>query len=1015
MYVEVNVSITEDSSQVPGLIYSVAPLIGDRASFPRPMPAVLKLDRALLRTALRRLRNQLNSLLNLAGANKPRGQQGVEETARELAELAFGLKGFAGIVRPGWHPHISTKFDEAAAIPWEVFEEYIGTCGNKHCREHERIFFLGYSPPQHDSFCNGCGGKLRVGGGKLAVDRQISHLVWGGEATHWSSGNEFLLIVDPHENLCTLKDTDDKRQPAEHEVAWAKECRQHVQDIERMLTESGYRVMKRSGRNVTAKWVLDRIADPEVVGLYFFGHGCFPADGKKGMLMLAEGETLTARDIEQSRNALRFAFLNACQAAAAPVEWSLEQSATSAAEAFAQGNKVVIAPTIPMFKVHAARAARSFFEAALSGDTIDVALQKVRKFSLQRYTDNNDTDLAWMAYRHLGPPDRTLPKSRPRLSPSSDASVERPTLQRVFGTDGRIDSSVFGFGFGNVLFRAGKRRFLWGRKSVTVSDLFAGLVRCGGLTRLLLRKLGKRPDALYDKLQALYDTGFPTPEQVRQRKERISEYQGRWKRSADEELKESSQSTGNNGAVAHNRPEDLTTVEKRPETDTGDDGKRSMQAIAELIRSIVVTKRDELGEEVQQLLRRTDERAQSNRNEHRTATISEFDILCLLSEEEFWPEIGSIPERGAFRSLLDGRSWLQDVDENGQLNLDDLEPAARRVVLSAHDLSQHRRVRPVSSRLVLASFLVDQESYASQLVERTCIPLRAKALSDRLIATVKSGSADPYPLTAEACRHSLLPAVQRARELARARSFEKPAQVSEWDLFVGFCETAPNPLTAMLRVFEPPYNIDLTLLARIARAERAVTPELTRSTSRRTDDFGDKGGRPSRIGRAAVSAGQRARVLSSTPAAGPDAVAATDFDADAWNLILTARQWAVIQRAPAIQPVHFWVAFLEFPSERIAQLIQNSACSPDRFRRHLLSAESARQGPAEPDSPAVTDLSEDTFAIVTRARDRNSNAQASLRDLESELLDFHDDSLDKSLLEIGIQRSDGKATDEKTE
>src|SRR5262249_16277203 len=159
-----------------------------------------------------------------------------------------------------------------------------------------------------------------------------------------------------------------------------------------------------SGPNASLSRLRGALANPEVVGMYYFGHGCFPDDAAEGYLLLAGQEHLYASDIEEINPGIRFVFLNACWGAAAGSPWDLEKKASrSVGHAFAEGNlsKVVIAPIWPLISTQAARAALTFFRQAVTNVPLAEALLEVRKESYQRYLQD-EPDIGWMAYRYFG-------------------------------------------------------------------------------------------------------------------------------------------------------------------------------------------------------------------------------------------------------------------------------------------------------------------------------------------------------------------------------------------------------------------------------------------------------------------------------------------------------------------------------------------------------------------------------------------------------------------------------------
>ncbi|MCA9071869.1 MAG: hypothetical protein KDA84_23235, partial [Planctomycetaceae bacterium] len=344
-YVELSVTFSTDPDGTSGLVYAPKVLeidsknVGGRLALHRPEPTVCPVTRQSLKNEFDRVKSAIGELLDRAiNRNNERGNHGVERVAADLVKKAFNSRGLISILRPEQNPVLNLSYDEAASIPWEMLQEHYAWCVNeeKPCPQFGKICLLPEGKPEGDTFCTRCGLPMKAAGGPLALTRQISQLVVGGKTTHWDGGWQFLLVGDPSENLCN----EDGSVNAEANQ-WARECREHLNQIAALLKQAGYRVVRRSGKEQTVDWLLEKIKDPRVAGMYFFGHGVSPQKLQPGYLLMADGEPLNAEMIKDAEHQLRFVFINACHGAAETREWSLEQRGSSVARAFARGERVV--------------------------------------------------------------------------------------------------------------------------------------------------------------------------------------------------------------------------------------------------------------------------------------------------------------------------------------------------------------------------------------------------------------------------------------------------------------------------------------------------------------------------------------------------------------------------------------------------------------------------------------------------------------------------------------------------
>jgi len=584
---------------------------------------------------------------------------------------------------------------------------------------------------------------MQEAGGKLAVDRHLTHLVRGGRPPT-GDGNVFLVIEDPTQDLCTPKADPDGQ------------CAAHLRELKQLVEQQGYVLNPIKTSNATVPHVLRALADPAVVGLYYFGHGFFPPNADQGCLLLADGP-LYAGEIEDLGPGIRFVFLNACDAGAPGQNWTLEKKFRSVGHTFARGGpmKTVIAPLWPVLNVQAAQASIEFFRSAMAGRCLGDALREVRKSSLQRY-EQGQPDISWMAYRYFGDPNRVLPSARQ----SSPVSSPGAALSRLFREEEKLDMDLFGFDVRDVLLRAAKRRNLQGRALVSVADVLAGLVRTGHLTRLAMRQLGFDPDDTYRKMVEEKEEGPPCPP----------------------------------SAVAEEIPEADGAERQSP-------SEAKLAALRVLLQRWIVRTREQFDAKLVGLLECADHGAQARSSAGGDSRITEQDVLEAFLPQSRWAAglRAPLPPAGAMADWLHRRAESQTVDANGRLILDRLSPPARRIVEAAHEFAQQRGICPIPSHLTLAAFLKDRDSVAAHLCRRSGV--RARLLALMLIASTEGKSPETFSLSPESADGVVLPMLQRAASLEQPEGQEK---ISEATLFRAFCDVTPQEFKAAMRSLPKP-------------------------------------------------------------------------------------------------------------------------------------------------------------------------------------------------------------------
>jgi hypothetical protein len=136
-----------------------------------------------------------------------------------------------------------------------------------------------------------------------------------------------------------------------------------------------------------------------------------------------------------------------------------------------------------------------------------------------------------------------------------------------------------------------------------------------------------------------------------------------------------------------------------------------------------------------------------------------------------------------------------------------LDADARKIVETAHILSQQRGEFPIPNRLVLAAFLVNEKSYAAEVCRRAGCD--AQRLLDLMLLATSEDSPLSFALSYEACQRIVLPVIEQAQtEVASGGLITEPL------LLQAFCQVANVSFKEWIK--EPPVEIDLDELGRIS-------------------------------------------------------------------------------------------------------------------------------------------------------------------------------------------------------
>jgi hypothetical protein len=332
---------------------------------------------------------------------------------------------------------------------------------------------------------------------------------------------------------------------------------------------------------------------------------------------------------------------------------------------------------------------------------------------------------------------RAVPKGVPKSKNSPSRGTAPRFNGRPFDEDGKLKLAEFAFPLSAVLLRAAKRRNIEGRSQASPSDLLAGLVRVGGLTRFVLHRAGCVPDELYAQFQP---RAFSVAAQA-----------------------------------------DYARMNSEPP------GKDDLEPL--LARWVLARRRD-FTPELINLLEIAGSASDSQ--------ITELGVLERLLDSSTWVSSGvSLPERPVIRRILDDRLRTGEVDENGALPLHDCDAAAREVILHAHALAQRCQSLEITHRLFMAAFVSENAFYALGICRDMGVD--AKLLWAMLVSLSRKkreGHATVIDmcLTPAVCERIVTPTLMKARELASDRK-----SITEAELFHAFAATADAEFLEFLR------------------------------------------------------------------------------------------------------------------------------------------------------------------------------------------------------------------------
>jgi CHAT domain-containing protein len=186
-------------------------------------------------------------------------------------------------------------------------------------------------------------------------------------------------------------------------------CEYEARSVITQLRKLHYRIHQLMGKDATVEKARKLLS--KGVGVFHFtGHGNYrthSAEGKKGLLCLADGE-LTTKDLrecfEKSRGAPYLSFLNACRSAK-------EIYSSELIDAFVDlGAENVIGTFWSVLDAPSKIFARKFYSSLTQHESIGFATRKAREqLALVR---KKDEDTTWPAFVFYGDPNMGLPDAR---------------------------------------------------------------------------------------------------------------------------------------------------------------------------------------------------------------------------------------------------------------------------------------------------------------------------------------------------------------------------------------------------------------------------------------------------------------------------------------------------------------------------------------------------------------------------------------------------------------------------
>lgn len=197
---------------------------------------------------------------------------------------------------------------------------------------------------------------------------------------------------------------------------------------------------------------------------------------------------------------------------------------------------------------------------------------------------------------------------------------------------------------------------------------------------------------------------------------------------------------------------------------------------------------------------------------HPEAPVSEFQLLSVFLATDWLrsrPDEVAVPTLSRLFEVLRSSETKEQVDDDGQLRLEWLDPGGQRVMKGVHELAQQRGVMPITHRILFAGLIADPAGTgATQLREHG---LRVDKIHELMLAA-SHNSPLGFGLGYDAAQRILLPVLQRAREGAA-----DVQAVTEPELFRAFCSVAATGFRESLA--QPGIDVHLDVIGASSAAD----------------------------------------------------------------------------------------------------------------------------------------------------------------------------------------------------
>jgi hypothetical protein len=666
-------------------------------------------------------------IVDRACRNSPLGNITIEKTLDQLSNMILPPEGFLKILPLGFDPVFSTD-EDFFSIPWEMFEEKYLQC--EEDPPHTQIITDEDNPAR---FCSSCGKPLKIGRKKFGINRIVSHKIIPRDSAFKPESNNFLMIIDPQDDLCKSNS-----EYNECDVTISEICDFLTSKLKTKSNQEPVEILRGSSANV--KNVLSNIGRSDLVGIYYFGHGQPPKGGEDGKLILADGP-LYSEDIEKAKPKAPFIMINACWSASRRDNWNHEDRFESVTHAFAKGpEKTVIGSLWPIpntqASIYASKIIRKLF---VDGETAGEALRDIRKESLENF-QSGKPDTAWMSYRLFGSASQKFIVTQASVLTTPAKTI---TPQSLFDSEGKLIKSLFGFNIDDVLLRSAKRRNFQKRDLVTVEDIFAGLIRKGNLLRFLCLRAGYDPDKIYREFEK--------------------------KDSKKEDKREKEEIKHEKDAISfESELLELFNLERWIIDSRDDFEPDAVEFLADALKkSNAARKKDSIASQM------------SEKDMIETALIGEDETPRWMAELDKYLFPASLA-----RKILDAEIDRK-VDANGILIIQQMDDSAMRIIKTAHELAQQRGMRPIPNRLLLVAFLSNKRNPTWQKFENA--GLAPDTLKKLLLQTAEGGSPEKFELSYEACQRTIIPVIEKAIANVKLNNQDT---INEESLFAAFTEAA---------------------------------------------------------------------------------------------------------------------------------------------------------------------------------------------------------------------------------